>query len=112
MGKSTIEGDGSIVVSTDLQMVRDKLLTLLTINVFQPVERPLLVEHLKSSIDNQRMDCILDKLIKERRVTKEGDRYRLTYHGSKTIIPGKSRTLRDIQRMKYLVQISKERGGS
>lgn len=112
MGTITIEGDGSIVVSTDLQMIRAKLLTLLTVNVFQPVDRALLVEYLKSSIDTQQIDCILDELIKENRVTKESDRYRLTYHGGKTIIPGKGRILRDIQRMKYLVKISKQRGGS
>lgn len=112
MGTITIEGDGSIVVSADLQMIRDKLLTLLTINVFQPVKKSSLVEQLDTVIDTNQIDHILSELVEEKRVVIEKDHFRLTYKGMKSLIPGKGRTLRDIQRMEYLVQLSKQRGGS
>lgn len=101
-----------MVLSPDLQRIRAKLLTLVAVNIFQPAESSLLVEQLKSHIDTEQIDSILDELVKEKRIIEEGSRYRLTYHGGKSIIPGKGRILRDIQRMEYLVQLSKQRGGS
>jgi len=82
------------------------------INVFQPVERSFLVEQLEPEADTDQIDHILDELIKEKRVAVEKDHFRLTYRGIKSIIPGRGRILRDIQRMEYLVQLSKQRGGS
>lgn len=95
-----------------LQRLRDKMFTLMTVNIFQPVEKSLLVDQLKSSIDTEQIDGILDELIKEKRVVKEGERYRLTFSYGKSIIPGRGRILRDVERMKYLARVTRQRGGT
>ena len=100
------------MLSHNLQTLRSKILTLVAINVFQPVEKAFLIEQLESIVDTNQIDYIIDELIKEKRVAFEKDHFRLTHKGIKSIIPGKGRILRDIQRMEYLVQISKQRGGS
>lgn len=100
------------MLSRDLQTLRNKLLTLAVINVLQPVERSFLIEQLESIVDTDHIDYILDELIKEKSVTIEKNHFRLTHKGMKVMIPRKGRTLRDMQRMEYLVQLSKQRGGS
>jgi len=100
------------MLSQNLQTLRSKILTLVAINVFQPVEKSFLIEQLQPEVDTDQIDYILDELIKEKRVAFEKNHFRLTYKGIKSIIPGRGRILRDIQRMEYLVQLSKQRGGS
>ena len=100
------------MLSQNLQTLRSKILTLVAINVFQPVERSFLSEQLDIIIDTERLDNILNELLEENRVVIEGNHFRVTYKGMKSMIPDKGRILRDIQRMEYLVQLSKERGGS
>lgn len=92
------------------QRIRAKWLSLAVVNIHQPVRKAYLVEKLKSSIDVADIDSILKELVKEKRLAKEQGRYRLTYHGTKSILPATGRVMRDIHRMKYLVNISKGRG--
>ncbi len=100
------------MLSQNLQTLRSKILTMVAINVFQPVEKSFLTEQLQPEVDTSHIDHILDELIKEERVAFENGHFRATYKGMKSIIPGRGRILRDIQRMEYLVQLNKQRGGS
>jgi predicted transcriptional regulator len=95
----------------DIERIRARFLILETLNVFQPAEKTCLVERLKGRVNAQQVEAILDELVKENRAVEEKGRYRLTRHGYKTIIPGKGRKLRDVYRMKYLFEITQQRGG-
>ena len=97
--------------SHNLQHIRDKLITLAAVNIFQPAEKAFLSKQLDSIIDTERLDYILNELLNEKRVVIEKNHFRVTNRGMKSMIPDKGRILRDIQRMEYLVQLSKERGG-
>lgn len=99
------------MISRNLQSIRDKLITLVAVNIFQPVERSFLLDQLDTIIDTERLDNILDKLLEEKKIVNEENHFRVTYKGMKSMIPDKGRILRDIQRMQYLVQLSKQRGG-
>ncbi len=99
------------MLSQNLQSLRSKILTMVAINVFQPVEKTFLIEQLQIEVNTDQIDHILDELIKEQRVALEKDHYRLTYKGIKSIVPGRGRILRDIQRMEYLTQLSSKGGG-
>lgn len=93
------------------QRIRAKSLTLAVVNVLQPVKKTVLTKQLKSTIGIAQINDVLDELIKENKVTKEKWRYRLTSHGMQSIIPDEGRVLRDVQRMKYLAQVTRQRGG-
>lgn len=97
--------------SHNLQYLRDKLITLVAVNIFQPAEKALLSRQLDSIIDTGRLDYILNELLNEKRVVIEQNNFRVTNRGMKSMIPDKGRILRDIQRMEYLVNLSKKRGG-
>ena len=97
--------------SMDIEHIRARFLILAAVNVFQPSEKPFLVERLKGRINAQQVEAVLDELLKENRAVEEKGQYRLTRHGSKAIIRGKGRRLRDIYRMKHLFEISQQRGG-
>lgn len=99
------------MLSQNLQSLRSKILTTVAINVFQPVEKTFLIEQLQTEVDTNQIDHILDELTRERRITLEQGHYRLTYKGIKSIVPGRGRILRDLQRMEYLTQLSSKRGG-
>ena len=99
------------MLSQNLVALRSKILTLVAINVFQPVEKSFLIEQLKCEVDTNHIDHILDELIKEKRVAFENRHFRTTYKGMKSIIPGRGRILRDLQRMEYLTQLSSKGGG-
>lgn len=100
-----------MVIDSGLQRVNNRLLTLATINVFQPVERELLVDKLQSRIDAEQLSIILDELISEHRIVLENQYFRVTRLGYKSILPDKGRILRDINRMQYLADINLIRGG-
>lgn len=97
--------------SSRLQKLHAKMLTLLAVNVLQPVKKTVLAKQLKSTIEIAQINDVLDELIKENKITKEKRWYRLTSRGIRSIIPGKGRVLRDVQRMKYLAQVTRQRGG-
>ena len=95
----------------DIEHIRAKLLIAATINIFEPVSKSVLIEKLKNSIEITKIETILDELVKSDMVVKEKDYLRLTHYGYKAIIHGKGRKLRDIYRMKYLFEITQQRGG-
>ena len=94
-----------------LENLLNKSLTLVAINIFQPCNKDILKENLKSEVNPDQLDNILTILVKEQRVALEKDHYRLTYKGIKSIVPGRGRILRDLQRMEYLTQLSSKGGG-
>jgi len=97
----------------DWDITRSKLVTLLAINIFQPVELKSLKKRLKPHIRPRLMNNILKELIAQNKVTVEKQHYRLTYSGFiKSIVPNRGKFLRDNQRMEHLIQLTKKRGGS
>ena len=97
----------------DWDIVRAKLVTLLAINVLQPVELKFLKRKLKPHIARHQLDNILKELIAQNKVAVEKKHYRLKYSGlTKSIVPNRGKFLRDNQRMEHLIQLTKQRGGS
>lgn len=96
----------------ELLKYRLKALTLAVINVLQPVDKNTLVNRLTKAINTDQIDLILDELVTEHRITMEKDHYRVTYKGIKSTLRNKGRILRDVQRMEYLVKLSRKGGGT
>ena len=94
-----------------LETLTAKSLVLVAINIFQPCKKAILEENLKNEVDSKLLDDVITKLLEEKRVTFERDFFRITLKGMNSIIPGKGRVLRDLQRMEYLSQLSKKGGG-
>lgn len=92
-------------------IVLDKLKTIAAINVLQPVTKLNLSKSLKNNINLASVPAILQELLEERLITTEKKNYRVTRLGMSYIPSRESRFLRDIYRMKYLLSISKQRGG-
>jgi hypothetical protein len=102
-----------MALNEDWDIVRAKLVTLLAINIFQPVELKSLKKRLKPHIKPRLMNNILKELIAQNKVAVEKNHYRLTYNGmNKFIVPNRGKFLRDNQRMEHLIQLTKQRGGS
>lgn len=97
---------------SDWQKTKAKVLTLLAINIFQPVKCSVLTGYLSDHAKSAELHQILGELVRERKVVREASHYRLTAAGLKSIVPGKGRFVRDIHRMEYLVHYTKQRGGS
>ena len=93
----------------NLNYVRDKLITLYAVNIFQPVEKDVLLKQL-DNISSQGLDQILNELINEKRVLVEKNHFRLTYKGMHSMLSNKGRVFRDLQRMEYLSQLNKKGG--
>jgi len=97
----------------DWDIMRTKLVTLLAINVFQPVELKSLKRKLAPHMKPRQLHNILKELIAQDKVAVERKHYRLTYSGyTESIVPNRGRFLRDIQRMEHLIHLTKQRGGS
>ena len=102
-----------MALNKDWDIVRAKLVTLLAINVLQPVELESLKRKLKPHIETRQMTKVLKELIAQNKVTVEKQHYRLTYNGfTKSVVPNRGKFLRDNQRMEHLIQLTKQRGGS
>lgn len=102
-----------MALNEDWDIVRAKLVTLLAINIFQPVELESLKKRLKPHIKLRQMNNVLKELIAQNKVAVEKEHYRLTYNGfTKSIVPNRGKFLRDNQRMEHLIQLTKQRGGS
>lgn len=94
-------------------IVHAKLVTLLAINVLQPVELKYLRKKLKPHVRLRQLDIILKELIAQNKVAVEKQHYRLTYNAfTKSIVLNRGKFLRDNQRMEHLIQLTKQRGGS
>ena len=96
----------------DWEILRAKLITLLAINILQPVQLKSLRRKLQPQIKPIKIKNILKELIAQNKVAVEKDYYRLTYSGIKSIVPNRGKFLRDNQRMEHLIQLTKQRGGS
>jgi len=102
-----------MALNEEWDVVRAKLVTLLAINIMQPVELESLKKRLKPHIKPRLMNNILKELIAQNKVAVEKKHYRLTYSGfTKSIVPNRGKFLRDNQRMEHLIQLTKQRGGS
>jgi len=97
-----------IVSKTD---INDRIITLATINILEPVTRESLIKETAQYIDKKQIENIIDELLNDGLIVREKKSYRVTYRGNKVNISVRARKLRDIQRMKYLLGISKQRGG-
>jgi len=97
---------------SDSELAKLKPLILLTINIFQPVKRNVIATKLNKYVRKSDLDNIIEEMVANKKVVEEPNGFRLTYSGQLAIVPGKGRFLRDINRMEYLVQLSKQRGGS
>jgi len=91
--------------------VWDKLLALATVNVLQPVEKESLSNSLSEYINKKQLGSTLKELVQEDLITREEGYYRTTYKGNRLTISPKARNLRDIQRMRHLLFVSRQRGG-
>lgn len=99
-----------MALNEDWDTLRAKLVTLLAINIFQPVELSLLRKKLKPHIKPRQMNNVLKELIAQNKVTVEKQHYRLTYSGFiKSIVPNRGKFLRDNQRMEHLIQFTKQK---
>lgn len=91
--------------------ILNKINTLAVINVLEPVTKRTIIKSLGNNISTEQMELILNELINDGFTAKEKGWYRTTYRGSSFSISRKANKLRDIQRMKHLLTISKQRGG-
>ena len=103
--EETISPEASIID------IRDRILTLATINILEPVTKGSLVKEMAQYIDKKQIVDIIGELLSDGLIVKEKKSYRVTYRGSKFNTSLEARKLRDVQRMKYLLSISKQRGG-
>lgn len=92
-------------------LVLDKIKTIAAINVLQPVTKQNLSKSLKNNISPESLPTILKELVQEGLIASEKKYYRATRLGMSYIPSRESRLLRDVYRMKYLLRISKQRGG-
>ena len=90
--------------------IKTKVTVLLVINIFQPVSFETIHKNIGDKISFSQLQELLTELTQECKITEENAHYRLTSIGLVSIIPGKGRTIRDIHRMEYLVEYSKQRG--
>jgi hypothetical protein len=101
-----------VIPNQEWDNLRAKLITLLAINIYEPVKLGFLKQKLKSQIDTSKIKGVLTELTNEKKVAVESKHYRLTCYGlNKSVVPQQGRILRDIHRMEYLVNLSKKRGG-
>lgn len=89
---------------------KTKVTVLFIINIFQPTTLETIHRNMRYEISLPDLQDLLNELHNEGKITEENKHYRLTFIGSKSIIPGKGRTMRDTHRMEYLVEYSKQRG--
>ena len=83
----------------DVSYLLAKLNTLFTINVYEPISKDELITKLTSNVDISKIDAILAELIKEKRIVEDGNQYRVTYLGLKSIGKGKGRVLMNRQEL-------------
>lgn len=88
-----------------------KIKTIAIINILEPVTKRSIIKSLGNNISGNQMGLTLNELINDGFIAKEKGWYRTTYRGSSFSISRKANKLRDIQRMKHLLTISKQRGG-
>jgi predicted transcriptional regulator len=93
-------------------IVLDKMKTLTAINVLEPITESTLARTLKKDIDPSLLSTILGDLLLEGLISKDKRYFRITYRGISLNHSQSSKKIRDISRMKFLLNISKQRGGN
>ena len=89
----------------------NRIRTLAIVTVLQPVTKASLLEYLRGTVHRDSISSILTDLLDAGLVAKDKRYYRATARGLSFSVSRRSKTLRDIDRMKYLLAISKQRGG-
>lgn len=89
----------------------NKIKTLAVINILEPINKAGIIKSFSNGIGGDQITLIIDDLVNDGFVTEEKGFYRITYKGSSFSISRKANKLRDVQRMKHLFKISKQRGG-
>ena len=91
--------------------ISDKMKILKLVNILQPVTKTTLLKHLPKTIRPESISSILTELLQDNLLSKERRYYRVTTSGLSFNLSKQSKKLRDITRMKYLLQTTKQRGG-
>lgn len=91
--------------------ILNKIKTLAIINVLEPVTKRRIIKSIGNTTNKERVGLILNELINDGFIAREKWWYRTTYKGMSFSISRRAHILRDIQRMKHLLKISKQRGG-
>lgn len=91
--------------------ISDRIKTLALVHVLQPVTKRTLLKHLPKTIRPDCVPSILTELLHAHLISKEKGYYRVTHSGISFNVSTQSKMLRDITRMKYLLKITKQRGG-
>ena len=91
-----------------LTKIFNKYRLLFAINVHQPITFDSLFQIFNERITTDETHEILYELITENRVAEDAESYRITRKGTESIIPGRGRALRDVQRMEFLVKSNRE----
>ena len=85
--------------------------TLAILNILQPATKESIMQVLDKTMSSEKMELVLDELIRSGFVTSERGHYRVTRKGISFNVSGKVRILRDVNRMKHLLRTSQQRGG-
>lgn len=94
----------------DHNIILDKIKALTVINVLEPVTMTNLKKVFKNTINPDSLSIILTELLDEKLVAIEKMHYRVTLKGLSFKMSRESRTLRDIYRMKYILNTKKAKG--
>ncbi len=89
----------------------ERINTLASINVLQPVTIADLSRALTRRVQRNVLPTILSELVRDGLVARESTHYRVTTRGMSLLSSRHVSTARDIARMKYLLATSKQRGG-
>lgn len=95
--------------SSDTVFVRMNVIA--SINVLQPVTLTALSRAMGSKVDRSLLHFVLQELTEDGLVVRERRHYRLTPFGMSFLTARQISMSRDINRMKYLLATSKQRGG-
>lgn len=96
-------------LSPETIRVRAKYLTLLAVNILQPVSEEVLAESMNGQVSDVDLKEALGLLLTEERIAKDRDTYRTTAKGQRLTISKRGRILRDVQRMQFLIKLNRER---
>lgn len=91
--------------------VVDKILVLENINLFQPVKEESLFKQMEEYISRSRLKTLIKELNKNKFITSEEGWYRTSYKGYRFSVSRRASMLRDIHRMKHLIDYFQQRGG-
>lgn len=92
-------------------LLLERVNTIASINILQPVTLPALSRALTRRVQRNLLPTVLRELVQDGLVAKENSHYRVTTLGMSLLTSRRISTARDVNRMKYLLATSKQRGG-